>query len=245
MNGACSGATCASGQYSALGVGVDEHAVALAERAAPGVLAGEAHRGALEQRAIRTRVPRRAPSRRGRRRTRCAGAWRIRSSLGLTWKSSGHVDERVDDPVEPSRARRRSSARSRPSSGSSGFTRGSGGRHSRGSPRSARSSRARKSSSAASASASERSPRFDQRLGVELAHAAVRLDQLVHLGWVNAARRPRCGRTAGSRPCRRRRPCGTPGGTRTRAATTRTHASGSSPFTWKIGACTIFATSVA
>ena len=33
-------------------------------------------------------------------------------------------------------------------------------------------------------------------------------------------------------------------GTRTRDASTRTAASGSSPFTWKIGACTILATSV-
>ena len=231
---------------------VDEHAVALAERAAPRVLAREAHRRALEhERAERERLGER-PVDLVARRTSVRRACSWRSSFGLTVKSSGHARERVDDLR---RARRGCTAGRRPRS-----RRARRGR-TRGVDASARAARrlACVSSNACVEPGAEvgferrfsssgvMSPRLHELLGVERrAPTAVRVDELVHprlrerglVGLVVAVaavadevdddvlverlaeleREPH-------RPARA--------------------ASGSSPFTWKIGACTILATSVA
>ena len=70
-------------------------------------------------------------------------------------------------------------------SGSSGFTRGSGAALACVSSN-ARVSRARKSSSAASGLGEREVAAVHQRLGVELAHAAVRAISSYIFGWVNA-----------------------------------------------------------
>ena len=80
---------CWIGAYALAGLGVDEHQVALAERAARAVLAGEPQRRALHRAASRTRAPPPGPSRRGRRRRPRARFSRCGASLRCTWKPSG------------------------------------------------------------------------------------------------------------------------------------------------------------
>ena len=108
MNGAASSARCASGVYSALGLVVDEHRVALAERAAPRVLAGERAPACPRAAASRTRaLSASAQSTRSASNSVRRFA-RMRASFGCGVKPAGNVDERVDDRVEAIARRRRS-----------------------------------------------------------------------------------------------------------------------------------------
>jgi len=222
----------------------------LTERAPPRVLAGDAHRRALqEQRTERHGLGERPVDVPGRERVR-ARVTRIRPA-GMDVERVRPGGQRLDDPLQDGWLHRGVRLLGRPAGSGSGSSR-------IGAPSS-------RPVSCGSWVSSKRPvelgpkiggrrgctrPRLGHRarqlVGVPLAHRRVVVDQGVHAGLgERRARRPRCGRTGGSRPGRRRRPCGTSGGTRTPSGSPGRTPSGSSPLTWKIGACTILATSVA
>ena len=188
MNGAWSSARCASGTYSDSLSLVDEHAVALAERAAARVLAREAHRRALEQqRAERERLGQR-PVDLVRRRASCARVGEDALELRVTSKPSGARVERRRRPARawrpaprwrPGRRRRELVVVARGTVGERRRRRRGAAAGVRLLERVRRAARW-KSLERLLASSSVRSPRLHEQLGVELAHRAVLVDELVH-----------------------------------------------------------------
>ena len=187
MNGAWSSARCASGTYSRSVALVDEHAVALAERAAPGVLAGEAHRRALEhERAERQRLGR-APSRsrRGRTSARRASSWR--SSFGLhgrspraTCVSPSTTRSSTSRPAPRSATGRRRASLVDVATPEAGASSSASARGRRASPRTPRRAGHWKSASTRLLVVGGDVAALHELLRVELAHRRVRVDELVH-----------------------------------------------------------------
>ena len=188
MNGAWSSARCASGHVLRFGALVDEHAVALAERAAARVLAGEAHRRAFEQqRAERERLGER-PVDLVARRTSCAGSQELALELRVRPRSARATSVSAVDDLRRARRggtagvdrRRRRElvgrARRRPASVGVGRRRAAGVRL----VERVVEPGAEVVSSGLLASSSVRSPRLHEQLGVELAHRAALVDELVH-----------------------------------------------------------------
>ena len=220
--------------------------MAVREGAAAGVLAGEAHRRALvQQRAERQGLAER-PVDLAVARTSCRRASNCLASLGCTVKPSGTCSSAAktsSSVVAGARRCRRGAARRAP------VALGLRTRAARAAPASG-SRRARPGGGAGSRRARPRPPRWRCRPASPAPRCRAcgpsggRRCACTSAAGCSSGRRPRCDRGGGSRPCRSRRPCGTPGGRRRPGGRRARTASGSSPFTWKIGACTILATSV-
>ena len=226
---------------------VDQHRVPLAERPPPGVLPGQPDRSRRRGAASRRPAPRRATSRRRPRPAPSARPASHFSSFGWTVNPSGTVTSAstTSSSVERSTAVSTAGRHGAPAPGASA----------RPPPASPTPRRASRRTPAACVPGTPRArvrpPRrqvagVHQAFHVALADAPAAGDRVVHQRLGEAtARRPRCGPTAGSTTCRSRRPCGTAARNANASRATRTQASGSSPFTWKIGAWTIRATSLA